>query len=133
MNKTIIACYTVFYLLCPATLAAQELPEPSIRVEATPKQQLSDFKTGAGQITIRVSVPPSPQNRAVCIEVDGTTYRRSCWESHATDRLVKEFRYPSLQSGTYVVTGSLVWWDEKEGKAKTAASRDIFEIRGGNE
>jgi hypothetical protein len=125
VNRFIMALLATLALLAGVALGAQE---PSIRVEASPKSQMSHFTTGVAPVTIRVYVPPSPQNRAVCVQVDGTVYRSSCWESHATDRLVKEFRYPSLPSGTYVVVGTLSWWDEKEGKAKTATSRDQFVI-----
>ncbi len=126
----VIVALLVAPTVCAQAYAQESVPEPEIKVTASPKVSMAGFTTGTTPITIRVRVPQSPQNRSVCVEVDGTVYRSSCWETHSTDKLVKEFRYPSLSAGSYVVMGTLRWVDASDGKVKTTSSRDTFEIRG---
>lgn len=108
----------------PATISAK----PTIRVEVSPRIQLLQFGKG-GTVLIRVTTPRNPQNRAVCIVVDGPMLRSSCWDNGPTEALRREFRYAGLPAGEYVVAAVLEWVDEEKGERKTVVERDSFEIR----
>jgi hypothetical protein len=96
----------VAFLMVPAgPTAAQDKPQP-VRLEVTPRFQLAPLGKTAS-VSIRVTVPQSPQNRVVCVEVDGPVFRSSCWESSPTASQNKEFRYSSLEAGSYVATARL--------------------------
>mgnify|MGYP001565496909 CR=1 FL=1 len=112
---------------CTPVLGAQE---PSIKVEVTPKVQLSNTR-GQGSVLIKVTTPRSPQNRVVCVILDGPMYRSSCWENGPESPLRKELRYTSLSAGEYVVVGVLEWVEEGSGKRQTTTARDNFRISGG--
>jgi hypothetical protein len=112
------------------TSAKQPLPAPSIRVEASPRFQLAQIGKPAS-VLIRVRVPQNPQNRAVCVLIDGPMYRSSCWESPQGGAAGKEFRYSSLSAGEYELVGVVEWVDEANGERKTTVTRDRFTVSDG--
>ena len=124
----------VFFLKdCTSVLDAQEQsqPDPTIRVESSPKAQL--VPTGrSGSVWIRVTIPRNAQNRAVCIILEGPLSRVSCYEHIGSEAPFRqEFGYRDLPAGEYLVVGELQWVDGAKGERKTVLARDSFRILSG--
>ncbi len=106
-------------------------PVPTIRVEVYPRFTLLVVGHGTASVRIKVTVPRNPQNRVVCVAVDGPVYRSSCWEHDGSERYRQEFLYPELPAGDYVALGELQWVEQGSGERKTSVSRYEFRILGG--
>lgn len=76
--------------------------EPAISVRATPAFQLvAPGKSASLQVAVRI--PHHPDNRAVCLYVDGPTYSQSCWQ-HGPDSPLQTLRWVyGLSGGVYRV------------------------------
>lgn len=136
MNRCRLILALVSFLLAPACqLHAQEaekspLPVPSVRVEPSPRIQMAQMGA-TSSVLIRVRGPQNPQNRFLCVLIDGPVYRSSCWETPQDEALTKEFRYSSLTAGEYALLGVLEWVEKATGERKTVVSRDSFTISDG--
>lgn len=91
---------------------------PAIAVEVAPRFQLAHPRKG-GEVYVKVTVPRDARNRLVCVSLDGTTFRSSCWE-HAGDSGAyrQEWAVRGLEPGNYVAVGEL----RREGGAKVFAT-----------
>ena len=120
----------VFLRSCTTLLEAQS-PEPTIRVEGTPKVQLVPID-GSGAIWIKVTTPRNAQNRAICVFLEGPISRASCWENVGREAGFRhEFGYRGLPAGEYLLMGELQWVDETNGERKVSYSRDRIVISSG--
>lgn len=114
------------------TAAQQDtLPEPTIEVEVSPRFTLLRVGQGTASVLFRVTVPRNPQNRVLCVGIDGTMYRLSCMTHGPSGQYRQEFPYRSLPAGDYVAFGELQWVDAAKGERKTSVSRFEFRIIGG--
>ena len=122
----------VFLRSCTTLLEAQS-PEPTIRVEGTPKVQLVPID-GSGAIWIKVTTPRNAQNRAICVFLEGPISRASCWENVGREAGFRhEFGYRGLPAGEYLLVGELQWVDEANGERKASYSRDQIVIKNPSE
>jgi len=90
-----------------------------IAIEVTPRIQHAPL-TGTAHIRVLVTIPKNPENRLGCVEIDGPTYRSSCFDidgaEHATQQ---EWVYKGLVGGRYIAVASLRQADGKEYRART--------------
>ena len=85
-----------------ATIGPSAEP-PAVKVEVNPKVQLVHPRKG-GEVYLKLTVERNALNRAVCVAVDGTTFRSSCFDhvgEAAPYRL--EWWVKGLSAGQYVV------------------------------
>jgi len=105
---------------------AAEPPAISLRID--PKVQMVSYG-GTGTVRVRITVPKNAQNRAVCVEVDGPTYRSSCFEHVGLGAPSQaEWLVKGLDAGEYVAAARL----ERSGGAVELA-RDSFVVSGVSE
>lgn len=82
-------------------------PDP-ITVSVMPRVQLSQGIEARASVWVRLAVRPDPQNRLVCVDVDGPTFRSSCWTVDGERAPYREeWLVKNLQAGEYTVVGEV--------------------------
>jgi hypothetical protein len=119
------------FLLLLASLPAVSDTLPPITLRVTPKVQMAQMGR-TSTIRVRITVPQNPLNRAVCVAVDGPTYRSSCFDHVGTGAAVQaEWAVSGLEPGGYVAEARLERAKEGESGRDYKFSRETFEISGG--
>lgn len=74
----------------------------ALSLDVTPRIQLSQGQASKGQVYVKVTLRPDPSNRVVCVQVDGPTYRSSCWTVNGEHAQVREeWWVKGLDAGQY--------------------------------
>jgi hypothetical protein len=104
---------------------------PAIAVSVTPKVQMVGYGQ-SGRVRVKITVPKNALNRAVCVAVDGPTYRSSCFEHVGLGApSVAEWVFSGLEPGWYEAVATLERAKEGESGRDYKIGRDQFQVAGG--
>lgn len=110
--------------------AAEPADPPAITLQVTPKVQMVSYG-GTGTVRVRITLSKSAQNRAVCVVLDGPTYRSSCFEHiglEAPSRV--EWVVRGLDAGEYEAEARLERAKVGESGRDYVIGRDRFTVAG---
>jgi hypothetical protein len=88
------------------TLPLSADPKP-VTIQVSPKQQLTRPRKG-GEVYVKLTVPRSPENRLLCVSVDGATFRSSCFPHDGDGAPYRlEWWFKGLEAGRYEAVAEL--------------------------
>lgn len=97
MRTILLVCLLLF------SVPASPANPPALVINTYPR-----ISSAPATIRVRITLTQDPQNRALCLQVDGTEFRSSCWEIDAqraprtAERWVKD-----LPAGCYTATAAV--------------------------
>lgn len=125
LSPLVVAIVTLHMAVLIPTARVSTAEPPAVRVEVSPKVQQSG-RRNQGEVYVKLTVPRDARNRAVCVVIDGPTFRSSCRQLDGLRASYREeWPVKALDAGSYSVFANLERADRS-----VITTRDQFCIAG---